>query len=328
MDELTLFLKVHFTDILFSVVLIGGSAVLAFILYRKPEKLGFEKPFSPYRYLLCGIPLVVLGLLMYQQHGGGVTGVERLDVVGNVVLVRGYDITYRERTTDGLEEEIRTERFILFERTTGNMINSFSSVTPMYIQQDRLLASGPLGYHIIELSTGSVRDIVSEQQLKEKLSQLNKEKIFELNITAGEPFFRGRTVMDKSFTYDLLADELNPSGGYVPFEFSDKVPNLPMPQSNLFQPVLLGAVADRLVVLSYDDLERKHFILSALTPDGRILWSKRDTELSGKLAGEPFAHHERGILARLSADALYFCNGDYLVCVSLSNGTVTWLKDL
>lgn len=328
MDELALFLKLHFTDILFSVVLIGGSAVLAFILYRKPEKLGFEKPFSPYRYLLCGIPLVVLGMLMYQQHGGGVTGVERLDVVGNSLLITGYDITYRERAEDGLEEEIRTDKFLLVDRNTGNPIGSFSSVTPLYIQDNRLLAAGPLGYHIIEIGTGNVLDIVSEEQLKEKLSQLTKEKIFELNITAGEPFFRGRTVMDKSFTYDLLADELNPSGGYVPFAFSDKVPNLPMPQSNLFQPVLLGAVADRLVVLSYDDLERKHFILSALTPDGRILWSKRDAELSGKLAGEPFAHHEQGILARLSADALYFCNGDYLVCVSLSNGTVTWLKDL
>ncbi|MFN5168756.1 MAG: hypothetical protein ACK5DD_03975 [Cyclobacteriaceae bacterium] len=328
MDQVIFFLKLHAIDIIFFVLLGGASVVLAFILRKNPEKLGFPKPVKPYYYLLCGIPLIIFAALMYEQNGGGVTNVDSLDVVGNAVLVRGYDITYRERVPDGIEEEIRTDKLILFDRQTGTERVTFSSMTPLYIQGDRLLTSGALGYHVIDINTGKVLEIVSEAQLKEKLARVTPENIFELSITPGEPFFRVRTVMDKSFTYDLLADEVNASGGYVPFGQSDQAPNLPLPQTNLFQPVLLGAVAERLVVLSYDDLERKHFILSALSPDGLIKWTKRDSEISGELAGEPFADNDKGILVRLSSDALYFSNGDYLGSVSLQDGRLVWLRDL
>ena len=88
----------------------------------------------------------------------------------------------------------------------------------------------------------------------------------------------------------------------------------------------MGVSPNGLIIAhSYDDLEKKSFLLSAISPEGKILWSKHDIEISPELENELFLEDEiqKGVV--MDDQNLYFINKYHLACVSLTTGNLVWI---
>jgi hypothetical protein len=325
MNEIIFFLKANLLDVILSTVAVAASTILVWMIKHSPEKLGLKKPAEKRDYLISLFPLVVVGLVFYMNKTEGLSYPTGVDHHGNVIFVRGIVVFYRERPEDGLEIEEHKDLMLLLDKITGKEITRLNSISG-YINNNKLFTPAPLGYQIIDLAKGEVVDLLTENQIKERISRFTPEKLYSAEFNQGSTYFDVRTVMDKRFTYDALLDTINVQQGHG-LNFDGGLAHRPYTgQTTLFQPQVIGEAANGFTfLLSHDDLEKESFILSAVNASGELQWSKRDSEISSLLDGEPFYYADYKNNTWVDGPYLYFINRTHLVCLNTNTGELTWI---
>jgi outer membrane protein assembly factor BamB len=328
MNDFVFFLKANVIDLIFATLAVGGSITLALLIRHKPEKLGLTKPVKKSQYLMSLLPLLVVGFVLYNNKTEGLSYPTGVDQEGNIIFVRGTVVFYRERPEDGIEIEEHKDLILLLDKTTGQEVARFNS-TSGYVNNNRLFTPAPLGYQIIDLTQGKVVDVLTENQIEDRIARFSSEKLFSVEFSPGNTYFDVRTVLDKRFTYDPLLDTINVQEGHG-LNFAGGLTHRPYTgQSKLFQPQVIGeATNGYTLLLSYDDLEKDSFILTAVNADGVIQWSKRDSEISSKLDGEPFYYSEYKNNTWVEGAYLYFINRTHLVCLNTNTGEQAWIVSI
>jgi hypothetical protein len=327
MNDFIFFLKTHVIEAIFCTVALVVSITLALLLKYKPEKLGvgLTKPVAKSNYLMSLLPLVVVGFMLFKNQTEGLSYPTGIDQHGNIIFVRGIVVFYRERPEDGIEIEEHKDLMLLLDKNTGKEVTRTSSISG-YINNSKLFIPAPLGYQILDLTTGQIVDVISEGQIKERIARFTSEELFSLELNANSTYFDVRTVLDKRFTYDPLLDTINVQEGYR-LNFDGRVTARPYTgQTKLFQPEVIGEAANGYTfLLSYENLKRESFILSAVDQAGELKWSKRDAEISSRLDGDPFRASEFTNNTWVDGAYLYFINRTHLVCLNTNTGELVWI---
>jgi outer membrane protein assembly factor BamB len=328
MNDFIFFLKANVIDLVFASIAVGVSITLALLIRHKPEKLGLTKPVKKSQYLMSLLPLVVVGFVFYNNKTEGLSYPTGVDQQGNIIFVRGIVVFYRERPEDGLEIEEQKDLLLLLDKTTGKEVTRLNS-TSGYINNNRLFTPAPLGYQILDLTEGKVVAVLTEGEIQDRIARFTSEKLYSLEFNPGNTYFDVRTVLDKRFTYDPLLDTINVQQGHG-LNFSGGLSHRPYTgQTKLFQPEVIGEATNGYTfLLSYDDLEKDSFILTAVNTDGAIQWSKRDSEISSKLDGEPFYYSEYKNNTWVDGPYLYFINRTHLVCLQTNTGELSWIVSI
>lgn len=200
-------------------------------------------------------------------------------------------------------------------------------VVPRYINNGKILCYDGLVYQVVDIETASVIAALSADEIEDKANVFN-EKIYSIELDPGDNAFNVRTVRDKVYTYDPMTDEVDSKTSYYPF-YNEGRPAFKSDKFNFFKPQLIRVTrGDITLVFNYEDLERKHYQLSAIDPDGNLLWSKWEYEISSKLDGERFDSRELTSNTIADDDYMYFVTDDYLVSVSLKTGDLNWISSI
>ncbi len=316
-----------FEIIFFSIIAFTASGLIAYMLKKNPQKAGLTHPVPGKYYLLCIVPFAVCAFIVLQNRVEGISYPTGIAVNGHVVLVTGTIETVREdQVTEVAYSQYKTKSF-LYDASTGKAIKSFEQVTPLYIQRNKVLATGPFGYHVIELATGSETEVLSEGEIRERFARFTPDKIYSIELDKTGPFFNVRTVLDKNITYDPILDQVEVKEGVRLFLYPGA--RQAVSGTSLFKPEAIAKTSDgNTLAVSYDDLEKKSFLISLISPSGKILWTKRDSEISSKLEGAKFAYEELENNAVTDDANLYFINKYYLTCISLKDGSLRWIVSI
>jgi hypothetical protein len=331
MENLSVFVKVHLAEIIFSVAGVVGSIIVFYLLKKKPEVLGFKQKPAPVAYLLGLAPLILVVIGFFQGTASGLSYPTGIIIHRNTIVVEGIVRTTRQSTAnEDIEEVEEFSRTMLFDKTTGKEIASLSGFNPMYCAGSMMLVSANFGYNIVDLSTGKVVNIMSEDDIKTRAGALAGEKIYSIELKKGEAAFGVRTVKDKNFVYDPVLEKDESSETYTPFpDGRSRNEVFKSKTVDLFLAEELGSTKNgTTLVLSYDDLEKKAFLISAISSEGKLLWTRRDVEISPKLEGQPFTIDASARNTILDEQNFYFVNNYYLVCVSLASGELKWIMPI
>lgn len=318
----------HLFEIIFFGAAVAACLVLAHILKNTPEKIGLQKPVHKKYFLLCLLPLVPFVLIVVRGHVEGLSYPTGITIHDQVVILSGTIEIVRERPEDQVPFSEYHKKVYLYDGLTGKEIANFPEVTPQYARNGKLLAAGPMGYYIIELATGKVIEIISENKLRDQLQVVSKQKIFSLELDNAKACFMVRTVLDKRFTYDPITDKIDVGDAVARSSYTR--PDVKLPAVNLFQPevIAFSKNGELLLVLSYEDLQKESFLISAVTDTGKLLWTIRDEDISSKLAGEAFAYSDFENNAVADGEHLYFVNAHHLVCLKLTTGQLMWIVSI
>lgn len=324
MNDWIVFIKLNFALILMFFALLSVSIIFGVLLKKYPEKLGLSKPINKNLFWLTLIPMVIFVGMVIRDKVEGLTDPTHVDLHGNIVFVKGLIETIRERPEDGVAVSEFQSKLFMYNKATGKQITSSTALEALYVSDNKLLCAGAFGYPVVDLTTGEVLEIISEDQIKEKVAKYTPEKIFSLEPDAQEACFSIRTVLDKKLLYDPVQDVINPEDGRR--LFTTETRPAPIQSEKLFQPQAVGVSPGGLMIAhSYEDLEKKSFFLSALNSKGEIIWSKRDAEISPELKGELFTNDAIKNNTVMDDQNLYFINKRHLVCLSLATGNLVWI---
>jgi hypothetical protein len=200
MNDSTFVLKLYSVEIIFFLLMAVGSVAIGYGLKKYPEKVGLKKPVAKKYYLACLVPFIFYVIIFVLDRTEGLSFPTGIAIHQNVVLLHGTIETIRERQIDEVAYSEFKEKLFLYDAHTGNEIKNFPSVSPLYIRNDRMLGTGVFGYHVIELETGAVLEILSDEKIRERLTTKTQEKIFSLELNETEAYFNVRTVLDNKFT--------------------------------------------------------------------------------------------------------------------------------
>jgi hypothetical protein len=330
MENFSLFIKVYLAEIIMSVIAVAASIVILYLLKNKPEKLGFKEKPSAKMYLFALVPFVLVAWSFFQNTTSGLSYPTGVAIHLNTIVVDGIIETIRENTTNGDTYVETHSKTFLFDKTTGKEIANLSGFTPRYCAGTMMLGIANFGYNIVDLNTGKVLKVISDDDIKARAGDFAGEKIYSVELKKGETSFAIRSVKDKNFVYDPILEKATSSETHTPFysgeyrneKFSSK-------KVDLFLAEELGKTKDgTTLVLSYDDLEKKAFLISAISPGGELLWTMRDYEISPELEGQLFTIEATEKNTVLDDQNFYFVNNAYLVCASLANGQLKWMIPL
>lgn len=323
-------LSLYFGPIVFGLLAVAGTIVLAYLLVKNPERLGLPKPAPKISYLITLAPgLFVLFFWYTHRDGGGISFPTGLAVYENAVILKGQVETVRESTVDETRYSEFYNKGFIFDKETGKKIAELP-MFPLYARKGLLLAEDGLGYHSFDLKDGSLRNSYTESEIKGKVQTIANEKVYEMKIEENASAFNVRTVKDKQFTFDPLHNEVNVDDP-TPFFRQQRASRSQYnsTKTDLFKPEIVATTKDGVtIVVSYEDLEQKAYSLTAISPDGNIVWTKRDGQISDKLAGHLFSHEYMELNAAVDESSLYFVNSAYLVCMDLKDGRTKWVNEI
>jgi hypothetical protein len=327
MENFSLFVKVNLAEVIMAIVGLAGSIIILYLLKKNPKALGIKTKPAPKMYLLALVPLALLALIFFQDKNEGLSYPTGISIHQNTLVVDGVIETIRHNpTNDDITYVEKHSRTFLFDKTTGKEITNLSGFTPMYCAGTMMLGSANFGYHIVDLATGKVLNVMSEDDIKARAAALAGEKIYSIELRKGETSFTIRTLKDKNFIYDPILEKTVSPETHTPFYTGYSNEKFTSKKVDLFLAEELGKTKDgTTLVLSYDDLEKKSFLISAISPGSELVWTKRDSEISPKLQGEDFTIEATSRNVVMDAEYFYFVNNSHLVCASLANGELKWM---
>lgn len=327
MNDWIVFLKLNFALAIIFAALVIVSISIVIVLKKYPEKIGLKNPINKNLYWFSLVPIAMFIAILIRDRTEGLTSPTHIDQHGNIIFVKGYIETIRERLEDEVSYSQFENKFFMYDKATGKQINIPSSLEALYLSDGKLLCSGPFGYPIIDLNDGRVQEIKSKEQITESIAKYSPDKIYSIEPDASGAYFSIRTVLDKVFLYDPIKDMINPEGGKRLFIMEST--RIPIASESLFHAEAIGITPDGLTIVhSFDNLEMKTFFLSALNASGKILWSKRDEEISPKLQDEIFTDSEIKNNIVIDEKNLYFITKRFLVCLSSSTGNLEWITPI
>lgn len=306
--------------------MIGFSLGWALLVRFKPKWLGFDGKANGKAYLVCLIPLAVAFFSTWQDSGTSLDYPEAFDLHDNVLFIKGIHEYQNEDPDTRTKTRVRRDVIIMIDKQ-GNELARFNAGSAK-VHNNKIFMDGLETYSMADLKTGEVLEVFSENDIKEQAAKFASEKIFTFEYTGGASF-NIRTVRDNSFTYDALLNAINTNDGHILFERRDSAPITYSGKTSLFQPQLMGAAKNgSIILLSYDDLEKNAFIISAVEPNGNIIWSKHDNEISPSLSRKKFSSQHCDANTIIDEQNIYFVNQRYLVCLSSSTGDLKWMVEL
>ena len=321
MENLPLFVRANLADVILAVLSVIASIAIVYVIRKHPEKFGISKPLNWKSYLPAVLPVAVVIGVIIVDNNEGMSRATGLGVQNDVLLVRGIMTNYQEDPQTGVEKSFDVDKLFIYNKSNGEIVKRLSHFSAGYAVGDKML--GWQGsYHIIDLKTGEVEQVLSEDEVKEKAA--TTEKIYKVDYTLGDPAFSITAVKNKTYTYDPIANTINPKNTRDPFAGIQWATNTPLSKLDLFQPRIIGGNSSGLaVLLSYDDLEKNNFLITAVSSTGAKIWSKYDHQIADDLSNVSFGQ------AIVDDNAIYFTAGnEYLVCLALSDGSLKWKSEL
>lgn len=327
MKNFELFLKTYQAHLPVILVMLGLCLAWTLTVRFRPKWLGFEGKAAWQAYLVNVIILVVLVYKIYQNTGTSMDYPRAFDMHGNWLFVQGIN-EYEFKDSDTQERTyVKNDITIMLDKQ-GTEVGRFNGVLSK-IHNDKAFLDGTGTYSLIDLKANEVLEVFNEDDIKDRASKFTTEKIYSFEYSGSGASFTVRTVRDNTFTYDALLNTTETAEGYALFTKPDKTPSAYTVKSSLFHPQIIGETNQgATILLSYDDLEKNSFLVSAADRSGNILWSKHDGEISPSLAGKKFIHPECKANTLVDEQKIYFITQHYVVCLSLETGSLKWLLEL
>jgi uncharacterized integral membrane protein len=327
MKNLELFLKTYQAHLPLILLMLGLCLAWTLIVRFRPKWLGFEGKTAWQAYLINVLILLVLVYKIYQNTDTSIDYPRAFDMHGNWLFVQGIN-EYEFKDSDTQERTYVKNDITIMLNKQGTEVARFNGVLSK-IYNNKAFLNGLGTYSIVDLTTNEVLEVFTEHDIKDRAAKLTTEKIFSFEYSGSGAAFTVRTVRDNTFTYDALLNSKEAPDGYTLFTKPDKTPPMYPEKSSLFQPQIIGETnKGSTILLSYDDLEKNSFLVSAVDPSGNIIWSKHDGEISPSLAGKNFYHPECKANTLIDDQNIYFITQHYVVCLSLETGSLMWLFEL
>lgn len=320
-----IFLKSNLAYLIIFAICGAGSLFVINLIRKHPTKYGFEKSLKSFYWLPGLAPLVLFIVLIITNKVEDISFANSLNVHQNTVVVHGVVETVRERPVDQVLESIYTNKTYFLNKETGTELFRLEGLEPLYAVGNKIMMRG-VNYQAIDLTTSDVEAVFTEGQIKSRAEE-HGEKIFSMEIDYGDNAFAMRTVKDKTFYYDPIERKENPTESQSLLkEGRASFPSYTPKNENLFQPELVGTTqAGIAIVLSYQDLNHDYFMLHGFNPDGDLLWTKRDSEISSLLKGELFSYEGKTTTTATDEKNFYFANKYRIVCISADTGKTSWV---
>ncbi|HEY3404452.1 MAG TPA: hypothetical protein VGK59_13780 [Ohtaekwangia sp.] len=325
MNDPIFFLKLHIAEVVVFFLCLAGSIFIYFNIKKKPESWGIKRPLTFKSYAPVWFPLgVFLITVFFLNRSDGFSYATAIGVYNDAIILEG--VTESETESNGITETTLSPQIILLSKRDGKEITQ-RNVEPMFVSENKLFADGGAYFQIIDLNTGEVLELLSENDIKDQAAARTKEKIHKLTYSGSG--FTIQTVKDNHFKYNPIngkadIDNVGASNPFTAIRLSDYESQQP----DLFQPqVIAQANGGITLLLSYSDLEKDHFFIHAVDDKGKLLWSKRDSEISPDLKGENFTSSYLDNNTVTDNDNLYFINRSYVVCMALQSGGLQWISE-
>lgn len=300
----------------------GLSIAWALVVRFKPKWIGFDGPASPKAYLVCLLLMSMPIFFIIKDRNGLFRYPDGFDMYNNMLFVTGPE-EFTETSESDTQVKVQRSVVYMYDKS-GNRVGRYMA-NACYIEQNKMFLGGAAGYWIADLKTGELLDAPTEDDILEQASKFASEKIFSCEFD-GSATFLVRTVKDKTFNYNPLSNNTNTASGYSVFAGKRVNPFAYTGQTDLFQPEVVGQAADgTLILMGYDDLERKAFTIAAVTSDGQARWSKRDAEIS--MSGWKFSDSHCQANTIVDDQNVYFVTQRFLVCISLATGELKWISE-
>jgi hypothetical protein len=328
MEALPTVISSNISNIVMLLIALVISAVIAYLIRRAPEQWGMSRPLTFKSYIPALLPIAVFVVMVIKEKSDGISYPTGIGIYHDVVLVKGVSIIYQERADDGVEIPIETDKMILYNKKDGSILKQFTNFTMGYIRADKLLGR-EMNYQVIDISSGEVQAVFTEDEIRDKATTAGNEKILQLDFRSGQPGFSVRTVKDHHYRYDPITNQIDPQDCVYPFTDNNRREAFSLADHDLFQPEVLGITGmGTTVVLSYDDLEKKNFMLHAFSKSGERLWSKYDYQISDQLRDVNFFSSRLQFNTAIDDNVLYFVTDSELIAISLDAGNLKWITDL
>jgi hypothetical protein len=324
MKDLSLFFKTYQSFLPIILIFFGLCLVWTLIVRFRPKWLGFEGKAAWQAYLVNVLLILVLVWKTYQNTSTSIDYPWAFDMYGNHLFIHGIN-EYEYKDSDTGERTYVKNRITIMLDKQGTELTRFNG-TLRKIHNDKAFLYGLGSYSIINFNTNEVLEVLDNDDIKDQASKLAPERIFAFEYSGTGASFNVRTVRDNNYVYDALLNSNDASDGYALFTREDRNPPTYKIKTSLFQPQIIGETnKGSAILLSYDDLEKNSFLVSAVDAGSNVIWSKHDSEISPGLAGQKFNHPECKANTLIDDQHVYFITQRYVVCLSLETGSLKWL---